>query len=177
MPFARHLALLLLLPATLALSSCGLVESIVEDYVDNHALDKIGKKRWNKRVRKVVERILPGSVLRGLTDAEMDVYRRPFAEAGEGRRPTLTWPRELPIGGEPADVVEIVKAYGDWLSTSDLPKLLVNAEPGAILKGRQLEFARSWPNTTEVTVAGNHFIQEDSPHQIGDALREWYAKL
>ena len=124
-----------------------------------------------------VERILPGSVLRGLTDAEMDVYRRPFAEAGEGRRPTLTWPRELPIGGEPADVVEIVKAYGDWLSTSDLPKLLVNAEPGAILKGRQLGFARSWPNTTEVTVAGNHFIQEDSPHQIGDALREWYAKL
>ncbi len=124
-----------------------------------------------------VERVLPGSVLRGLTDAEMDVYRRPYAEEGESRRPTLTWPRELPIGGEPADVVDIVKSYGDWLSTSNVPKLLVEAEPGAILKGRQLDFARSWPKTTTVTVPGNHFIQEDSPHAIGNALREWYVKL
>jgi haloalkane dehalogenase len=124
-----------------------------------------------------VERILPGSILRTLTEQEMDAYRRPFAEGGEVRRPTLTWPREIPLGGEPADVVEIVQSYADWLTTSDVPKLLVNAEPGAILNGRQLEFARSWPNTTEVTVPGNHFIQEDSPHEIGQALRDWYEGL
>lgn len=124
-----------------------------------------------------VERVLPGSVLRGLTDEEMAVYRRPYVEAGESRRPTLTWPRELPIEGEPADVVEIVETYGDWLSSSPVPKLFVNADPGAILTGRQREFARSWPNLTEVTVAGNHFIQEDSPHEIGEALSTWSRTL
>ena len=117
-----------------------------------------------------VENVLPGSVLRGLTDDEMAVYRRPFAEPGEGRRPTLTWPREIPIEGEPADVVE---RYGEWLSGCDVPKLFVNADPGAILIGDQRELCRSWPNQTEVTVRGSHFVQEDSPDEIGRAISEW----
>ncbi|MDY7101166.1 MAG: haloalkane dehalogenase [Actinomycetota bacterium] len=120
-----------------------------------------------------VEAVLPGSVLRGLADEEMAEYRRPFAEPGESRRPTLTWPREIPIEGEPADVVAIVESYGAWLAESPVAKLLIAAEPGAILNGRQLDFARSWPNTTEVTVKGNHFVQEDSPDEIGTAIREW----
>ena len=123
-----------------------------------------------------VEAVLPGSILRGLTQEEHDEYRRPFVEP-EHRRPTLTWPRQIPIEGEPADVTEIVAAYGDWLSTSDVPKLYVNADPGAILTGPQREFARSWPNLTEVTVAGNHFIQEDSPDEIGAALSDFLGTL
>jgi haloalkane dehalogenase len=118
-----------------------------------------------------VERILPASVLRGLSDAEMQRYRAPFREAGESRRPTLTWPREIPIEGEPADVARIVREYGEWLATTNqLPKLFVNAEPGSILVGAQREFCRRWPNQQEVTVAGSHFIQEDSPDDIGRAL-------
>lgn len=124
-----------------------------------------------------VERILPGSVLRPLTEEEMTVYRRPYLELGESRRPTLTWPREIPIEGEPADVVQIAEQYAAWLSTSDVPKLFINAEPGAILTGPQREFVRSWPNQREVTVRGNHFIQEDSPHEIGQAIAEWYRAL
>jgi haloalkane dehalogenase len=124
-----------------------------------------------------VERILPASVLRRLTDEEMAVYRAPFAEPGESRRPTLTWPREIPVDGEPADVVRIVSDYGAWLSESDVPKLFVNAEPGSILTGRQREFARSWPNQREVTVPGIHFIQEDSPHEIGEAIADWLAGI
>jgi haloalkane dehalogenase len=124
-----------------------------------------------------VERVLPGSVLRGLTDAEMEVYRRPFGEPGEDRRPTLTWPRQIPIEGEPADVTGIVQDYGDWLSQCDIPKLFVNAEPGAILTGSVREFCRGWPNQTEVTVRGIHFIQEDSPDEIGRAIADWLAKL
>ena len=124
-----------------------------------------------------VERILPGSVLRGLSDEEMTVYRAPYLEPGESRRPTLTWPREIPIEGEPADVVEIASAYAEWLSTSPLPKLFINAEPGSILTGRQREFCRTWPNQTEVTVKGLHFIQEDSPTEIGSAIAAWYARL
>ena len=124
-----------------------------------------------------VERVLPGSVLRGLTDDEMAVYRRPFEEAGEDRRPTLTWPRQIPIEGEPADVVDIVRNYADWLKQSDVPKLFINADPGAILIGKQREFCRSWPNQTEVTVRGSHFIQEDSPDEIGQAVADWYAGL
>jgi len=107
----------------------------------------------------------------------MNVYRRPFAQAGEDRRPTLTWPRQIPVGGEPADVVGIVEGYAEWLSASAVPKLFVNAEPGAILTGPQREFCRSWPNQTEVTVRGTHFIQEDSPEEIGRALREWLIAL
>jgi len=121
-----------------------------------------------------VERILPGSVLRGLTDEEMEVYRAPFVEP-KHRRPTLTWPQQIPLGGEPADVVEIVGAYSEWLSESDVPKLFINAEPGAILTGKQREFCRTWPNQTEVTVPGSHFIQEDSPDEIGTAISEWMA--
>jgi haloalkane dehalogenase len=124
-----------------------------------------------------VERILPGSVLRALSDEEMAVYRRPYLEPGESRRPTLTWPREIPVEGEPADVVEIVGRYGEWLSASDVPKLFINAEPGAILTGRQREFCRTWPNQREVTVKGVHFVQEDSPREIGRAIAEWYASL
>jgi len=124
-----------------------------------------------------VERVLPGSVLRGLSEPEMAVYRRPYMEPGESRRPTLTWPREIPLGGEPADVVEIVASYADWLSGSDVPKLFINAEPGAILVGAQREFCRSWKNQTEVTVRGNHFIQEDSPDEIGSALADWIGTL
>ena len=120
-----------------------------------------------------VERVLPGSVLRDLTGEEMAEYRRPFAEGGERRRPTLTWPREIPIDGEPADVVEIVQSYGDWLSGADVPKLFVNADPGAILTGDQREFCRSWPNQTEVTVRGIHFLQEDSPIEIASAIADW----
>ncbi len=120
-----------------------------------------------------VEQVLPTSILRKLSDEEMNEYRRPFAEPGEGRRPTLTWPRQIPLAGEPENVVEIVRAYGAWLSQSDLPKLFIDAEPGAILRGTQRSFCRSWPNTTEVKVAGIHFLQEDSPDEIGQALSEW----
>ncbi len=120
-----------------------------------------------------VERVLPGSVLRSLNDEEMTVYRRPFAERGEGRRPTLTWPRQIPIEGEPAAVHSIVSDYADWLAESQVPKLFVNADPGAILIGPQREFCRSWPNQEEVTVTGNHFLQEDSPDEIGRAIADW----
>lgn len=124
-----------------------------------------------------VERVLPGSVLRGLTDEEMERYRQPYLEPGESRRPTLTWPREIPISGEPADVVEIAAAYAEYLAETETPKLFVNAEPGAILRGPQREFCRTWKNQTEITVPGNHFVQEDSPHEIGEAIREWYAGI
>ncbi|MDX1508604.1 MAG: haloalkane dehalogenase [Woeseiaceae bacterium] len=124
-----------------------------------------------------VERVLPASILRDLSDAEMAVYRRPFTNAGEDRRPTLSWPRQIPIDGEPAAVVEVVAAYADWLSQSQVPKLFINAEPGAILTGRQREFCRTFPNQAEVTVAGSHFIQEDSPDEIAAAIDEWMNKL
>ena len=117
-----------------------------------------------------IEGILPSAVLRNLTEEEMNVYRRPYLEPGESRRPTLTWPRELPINGEPEDVVSIVADYSEWLAQSDVPKLFVNAEPGAILTGSQREFCRTWPNQEEVTVRGAHFVQEDSPHEIGEAV-------
>ena len=120
-----------------------------------------------------VERILPASILRTLSEDEMAEYRKPFVNPGEDRRPTLTWPRELPIDGSPEDVVAIVDDYSRWLSTSSLPKLFVNAEPGAILVGEQREFCRRWSNQTEVTVAGIHFIQEDSADEIGLSLRRW----
>jgi len=124
-----------------------------------------------------VERVLPGSILRKLSDEEMDVYRRPYQNPGESRRPTLTWPREIPIEGEPADVVQVVDQYAQWLATSDVPKLFINAEPGAILTGPQREFCRTWPNQQETTVKGVHFIQEDSPAEIGQAIAEWYRSL
>ncbi len=124
-----------------------------------------------------VERVLPGSVLRGLTEPEMEVYRAPFLTPGEDRRPTLTWPRQIPLDGEPADVSAIVAGYSEWLRSSPVPKLFINAEPGAILVEGMREFCRSWPNQTEVTVAGSHFIQEDSPTEIGEAIAAWRATI
>jgi haloalkane dehalogenase len=116
--------------------------------------------------------VLPGSVLRKLTEAEMAEYRRPF-QSREDRWPTLTWPRQIPIAGEPADVVQIAADYSHWMAQNDLPKLFVNAEPGAILIGAPREFCRSWNNQTEVTVPGSHFIQEDSGPAIGRAVAGW----
>ncbi len=124
-----------------------------------------------------VERILPASIIRALSDEEMAEYRRPFTESGEDRRPTLTWPRQIPIEGEPADVHDIVTRYGAWLAKSDIPKLFINADPGTILTGNQREFCRSWPNQTEVTVPGIHFVQEDSADEIGRAVRAWYLGI
>ena len=103
----------------------------------------------------------------------MEVYRRPYLEAGESRRPTLTWPRQIPLDSEPADVVAIVEDYSRWLSVTDLPKLFINADPGTILTGAPREFCRGWPNQREVTVKGFHFIQEDSPAKIDQAIAEW----
>lgn len=123
-----------------------------------------------------VERVLPGSILRDLSDEEMQEYRRPFRQPAD-RRPTLTWPREIPIENEPADVTEIAGAYAEWLSQSEVPKLFINADPGAILTGVQRDFCRTWPNQTEVTVAGNHFVQEDSPAEIGQAIATWRAEF
>lgn len=124
-----------------------------------------------------VEGVLPQMILRDLSDAEMAEYRRPFVNPGEDRRPTLTWPRQLPIGGEPENVVEIVNAYGAWLAKSPVPKLFVNADPGALIVGPVEEWVRSWPAVTEVTVPGLHFMQEDSPDLIGQAIRDWHAGL
>jgi len=124
-----------------------------------------------------VEAVLPGSILRKLTEKEMQAYREPFSNEGEGRRPTLTWPRQIPLGGEPADVVKIVDDYAKWLSQSTLPKLLIKAKPGAILTGAVLEYARTWPNQKEVEVAGSHFIQEDSPDEIGAAVSDFVSEL
>jgi len=119
-----------------------------------------------------VERVLPGSVLRKLTEAQMAEYRRPYPNAGD-RWPTLTWPRQIPIAGEPADVVQIAADYAQWMAGNEIPKLFVNAEPGAILIGAPREFCRSWKNQSEVTVPGSHFIQEDSGPAIGRAIAGW----
>ena len=124
-----------------------------------------------------VERILPASILRKLTEDEMEEYRRPFARPGESRRPTLTWPRQIPIEGEPEDVTRIVSDYGEWLTRTEIPKLFVNAEPGILVQGSVRDLIRSWKNVTEVTVSGLHFIQEDSPDEIGRAIRDWHEKL
>jgi haloalkane dehalogenase len=125
-----------------------------------------------------IEHILPKAILRTLSADEMADYRRPFAEPGEGRRPTLTWVRQIPIEGEPADVNTIVAAYADWLSKSDVPKLFVKAEPGLLVAGgANLDFARKLPAQTEVTVAGVHYVQEDSPDEIGRAVAGWMKTL
>jgi haloalkane dehalogenase len=123
-----------------------------------------------------VDRVLPASILRRLDPMEMAEYRRPFAGSREDRWPTLSWPREIPIDGQPASVAELVAAYADWMAENDIPKLFVNADPGAILVGEQREFCRSWRNQTEVTVAGSHFIQEDSGPEIGRAIAAWFPR-
>jgi len=145
----------------------GIFQGLRSDAGENMILDK----------NLFVEAILPGSIQRTLSEDELAEYRRPFAEPGEGRRPTLTWPRQIPLEGEPADVVEIAASYGEWLSSSDVPKLFINADPGAILIGKQRDFCRSWPNQTEVTVKGMHFIQEDSADEIGSAIADWMHGL
>ena len=124
-----------------------------------------------------VERVLPGSILRDLAEDEMRAYRAPFNEPGESRRPTLAWPREIPIEGDPPDVTAIVRSYAEWMSENHLPKLFINAQPGAILTGPQREFCRQWKNQEEVTVRGSHFIQEDSPHEIGQAIAEFVRRI
>jgi haloalkane dehalogenase len=125
-----------------------------------------------------IEEILPKAILRKLSDKEMAEYRRPFAEPGEGRRPTLTWPRQIPVAGEPADVHAIATEYADWLGKSNVPKLFLKAEPGAILTNDTLiNLVRSWPALTEKTVAGIHFVQEDSPDEIGQAIADWMGEL
>ena len=124
-----------------------------------------------------VEEILPRSILRNLTEREMEQYRLPYTEPGESRRPTLSWPRQIPVAGEPAEVVSLIRDYGLWLAASDVPKLFINADPGSILIGAQREFCRGWPNQREVTVTGEHFIQEDSPTEIGQAIADWVLTL
>ena len=124
-----------------------------------------------------VEALLPAGVLTPLSSEVIDEYRRPFAEKGEGRRPTLTWPREIPIDGEPADVDRVVSEYSEWMAGNVVPKLFINADPGMVLTGRQRDFCRTWRNQTEVTVPGLHFVQEDSGPQIGQALAAWLATI
>ncbi|MEQ8663486.1 MAG: haloalkane dehalogenase, partial [Gammaproteobacteria bacterium] len=124
-----------------------------------------------------IEQVFPGAILRTLDEAEMAVYRAPYRSAGEDRRPTLSWPRQLPIEGEPAAVCAMVRRYRDWMAGNALPKLFINAEPGMILTGRLRELARGWKNQQEVTVPGLHFMQEDSPDAIATAIRTWLADL
>lgn len=124
-----------------------------------------------------IEGILPGAILRKLLPEEHDAYRAPFREAGEGRRPMLTWPRQIPIAGEPKEVAAIAAAYQAWLARAPVPKLFIDAEPGSILIGPQREACRRFPNQTEITVKGAHFIQEDSPHEIGAAVAEFVRRL
>jgi haloalkane dehalogenase len=124
-----------------------------------------------------VEGVLPASIIRSLSAEEMEHYRRPFARPGEDRRPTLSWPRNIPIDGEPADVAAVVSDYGAWLQSSDVPKLFVNAEPGALIRGEIRDYVRTFPNLTEVSVPGVHFIQEDSPDEIGAAVAQFVRSL
>ena len=123
-----------------------------------------------------VEAVLPSSIQRDLTEEEMNAYRAPF-DTPEHRQPTLNWPRQIPISGEPVHMVELVDAYATFMTNTDIPKLFINADPGSILVGRQREFCRDWPNQTEVTVKGLHFVQEDSPQEIGQAIAAWHAGL
>ena len=142
-----------------------------------HALRSPAGEEMVLQKNVFVERILPASVLRGLSEEEMAVYRRPYREPGESRRPTLTWPREIPIDGDPADVVATVARYARWLSESSIPKLFINADPGVILTGAQREFCRTWPNQDEITVEGSHFLQEDSPAVIGQAIAAFLSRI
>ena len=123
-----------------------------------------------------VEGVLPSSVLRDLSEEEMAHYRAPF-DTPANRQPTLNWPRQITIDGEPPHMVSLVEAYGAFMAESPIPKLFINAEPGSILVGAQRDFCRRWPNQTEVTVEGLHFIQEDSPEAIGRAIADWYPTL
>jgi haloalkane dehalogenase len=120
-----------------------------------------------------VEGVLRAQIQRQLSDEEMGHYRQPFANPGEDRRPTLSWPRNIPIDGEPSEVVSVIEANGTWLAESDVPKLFIKAQPGAVVNGRTLQLIRTWPNLTETTVSGIHFVQEDSPDKIGTAVAKF----
>ena len=124
-----------------------------------------------------VEKLLPARILRSLSEAEMAVYRRPFLQPGEDRRPTLQFPREIPVDGAPEHTAQMVKDYGDWMATNDIPKLFISGDPGTIITGSLLELCRTWRNQEEITVRGKHFLQEDSPHDIGRAIARWLARL
>ena len=124
-----------------------------------------------------IEKILTGSIIRELSHEELETYREPFNQPGEDRRPMLSWPRQIPIEGEPKNVCKIVSEYSDWMSKNNMPKLFINAEPGAIIQGSVRDFCRTWNNQSEITVKGIHFIQEDSPNEIGSAIQEWYEKI
>ena len=123
-----------------------------------------------------IEGVLPNAIIRNLTETEMDIYRKPFLKEID-RRPTLDWPRQIPINNEPEEVCKIVDDYSSWMSINEIPKLFINADPGSILTGKQREFCRKWKNQQELTVKGNHFIQEDSPNEIGEAISKWYRNL
>ena len=172
-----------------AVNGIAFMEAIVAPQGRDH-WDKMGMRSALEALRSAageamvlqnnyfIEEILPKAILRKLSDDEMEVYRRPFAKPGEGRRPTLTWAREIPIDGEPADVNAIATAYADWLGSSNVHKLFLKAEPGAILTNdRLINLVRGWPALTEKTVAGVHFVQEDSPDQIGKAVVDWMDRL
>ena len=172
-----------------AVKGIAYMEAIVRPQAWDH-WDKMGMRQYLQALRSekgeamvlqdnfFIERILPGAVLRPLSVEEMAQYRRPFAEPGEGRRPTLTWPRQIPIEGSPADVSAIAAAYADWLATSSVPKLFVKSEPGAILASdAMVDFVRGWKAQTEVRVSGVHFVQEDLPHEIGRAVAGWMGSL
>ncbi|MFL2481698.1 MAG: haloalkane dehalogenase [Woeseiaceae bacterium] len=122
-----------------------------------------------------IEAVLPNSIIRKLKTDEMEMYRKPYIKQGEDRRPMLSWPREIPIEGSPENVVKIVSKYSEWLKKSSLKKLFINADPGSILVGKQREFCRTWDNQEEVTVKGKHFLQEDSPNEIGIAIKNWMS--
>jgi len=124
-----------------------------------------------------IEGVLPNSIIRKLNTEEMAIYREPFLKSGEDRRPTLSWPREIPIDGSPENVNKIISRYAKWLEKSDIPKLFINAEPGSILVGKQREYCRTWKNQTEITVPGKHFLQEDSPDEIGKNISKWLSNL
>lgn len=124
-----------------------------------------------------LKKMFPKMVVRSLTDDEMAAYQQPFIEPGEGRRPMLSWPRQIVLDGEPEDVAEVIYSYADWMSTSDVPKLFVNADPGMILVEERRKFCRSWKNQSEITVVGKHILQEDSPYEIGAAIAKWVGSI
>jgi haloalkane dehalogenase len=124
-----------------------------------------------------VERILLNDSANGFTDEERNEYIRPFKNPGEDRRPTLTWPRQIPIDGSPQAVIDEVTKNGEFHKDSKIPKLFINADPGSILIGEQRDFVRSWTNLRELTVKGNHFIQEHSPKEIGEALKNFLTSI
>ena len=136
----------------------------------NRIIDKRLEMIFEKNL--FIEAVLPGSILRKLSDAEMNEYRRPFNDK-KSRRPTLDWPRQIPLENDPPEICRIVDSYSHWMAENNIPKLFINAEPGAILIGKQREFCRTWKNQKEVTVKGSHFIQEDSPNEIGNAIFDW----